>query len=144
MSTAAADSRAPARPARYRGLFAPSPTGPLHFGSLVAALASYCDARAANGEWLVRIEDVDYPAAAPAPRRRYSRRSNATASQWDGEVVRQSDRVALYEEALEALRASGRVYACTCTRRELDAAPMGFPASVSIPGPAAVVRRHRE
>ena len=134
MSTAAADSRAPAPPARYRGRFAPSPTGPLHFGSLVAALASYCDARAANGEWLVRIEDVDYPRRRPGAEAQILATLERYGFEWDGEVVRQSDRVALYEEALEALRTAGRVYACTCTRRELDAAPMGVSGERVYPG----------
>src|SRR5207247_6480310 len=87
-------------PPRYRGRFAPSPTGPLHFVSLVAALASYCDARAARGEWLVRIEDVDTPRS----RNRVADAMLATLAaygfEWDDEVVRQNERAALYQAAL--------------------------------------------
>lgn len=108
--------------ATHRGRFAPSPTGPLHFGSLIAALASYCDARAAGGEWLLRIEDVDEPrsrdeaaSAIPATLEDYG-------FEWDGEIVRQSARRALYQAALDRLIAEGRAYACGCTRKELEAA----------------------
>ena len=134
MNAAAADSRKPAPPARYRGRFAPSPTGPLHFGSLVAALASYCDARAADGEWLVRIEDVDYPRRRPDAEAQILATLERYGFQWDGEVVRQSDRIPLYDDALARLRQAGRVYACTCTRRELDAAPIGISGERIYPG----------
>ena len=118
----------------YRGRFAPSPTGPLHFGSLIAALASYCDARAHRGEWLLRIEDVDLP------RRRAGADSALLATlaaygfAWDGEVVRQRARGAHYDAALERLRARGFVFACTCTRKELEAAPIGPTGERVYPG----------
>ena len=134
MSAAAADSRAPAPLPRYRGRFAPSPTGPLHFGSLVAALASYCDARAAEGEWLLRIEDVDFPRRRPDAEGQILATLERYGFQWDGEIVRQSERTSRYDEALAHLRQAGRVYACTCSRRELDAAPMGVSGERVYPG----------
>ena len=110
--------------APYRGRFAPSPTGPLHFGSLVAALASYCDARAAGGEWLVRIEDVDEPRSRDDAAGGILATLEAYGFEWDREVVRQSDRRALYEAALERLIEDGGAYACSCTRKDLEAAPL--------------------
>lgn len=121
-------------PLHYRGRFAPSPTGPLHFGSLIAALASYCDARAHRGEWLLRIEDVDLP------RRRAGADQAIGASladygfAWDGEVLRQSERGALYEVALDNLRRRGLLFACACTRRELEAALPGPTGERVYPG----------
>ncbi|HTP98067.1 MAG TPA: tRNA glutamyl-Q(34) synthetase GluQRS [Casimicrobiaceae bacterium] len=107
-----------------RGRFAPSPTGPLHFGSLVAALASYCDARASGREWLVRIEDVDEPRSRTDAERAILAALTRYGLRWDGEIVRQSERTAIYESALDRLRGSGLVYACACTRRDMDRAPM--------------------
>jgi len=109
----------------YRGRFAPSPTGTLHFGSLIAALASYCDARAAGGAWLVRIEDVDEPRSRDQATSAILATLEAYGFEWDGEVVRQSRRGALYDEALERLVAQGEAFACTCTRRELEAGRLG-------------------
>ncbi|HUP97547.1 MAG TPA: tRNA glutamyl-Q(34) synthetase GluQRS [Usitatibacter sp.] len=103
----------------YVGRFAPSPTGPLHFGSLVAALASHLDARAAGGRWLVRIEDVDTPRTVPGAADAILRTLEAVGLHWDGEVVWQSKRTPLYEAALERLRAAGHVYGCRCSRREI-------------------------
>jgi len=111
--------------APYRGRFAPSPTGPLHFGSLVAAMASYADARAAAGQWLVRIEDVDVPRARPGAADAILRALERLGFEWDAPVWRQSQRRAAYEEALAALCAAGLAYPCACTRRELAANPMG-------------------
>jgi glutamyl-Q tRNA(Asp) synthetase len=108
-----------------RGRFAPSPTGPLHFGSLIAAVASYCDARAAGGEWLVRIEDVDLPRARPGAERAILSALERYGFAWDGPVVRQSERGDVYAAALDRLRAQGDVYECACTRRELAGAPIG-------------------
>ena len=119
---------------RYRGRFAPSPTGPLHFGSLVAALASYCDARAAGGEWLVRIEDVDAPRVHPGAESAILGTLDRYGFQWDGDVVRQSLRSAAYEAALAQLDAGGHVYACACTRRELGAAPLSASGERVYPG----------
>jgi glutamyl-Q tRNA(Asp) synthetase len=104
---------------RYRGRFAPSPTGPLHFGSLVAAVASWLDARAAGGEWHLRIEDVDVPRTVPGAEDEILRTLEALDLAWDGPVVRQSERVGRYEEALDTLRSRGFVYRCRCSRREI-------------------------
>jgi glutamyl-Q tRNA(Asp) synthetase len=102
-----------------RGRFAPSPTGPLHFGSLVAAIASWLDARHAGGEWLVRIEDVDETRTVPGAADDILRTLEAFALRWDGEVTWQSRRKALYEAALARLRAAGVVYRCRCSRKEI-------------------------
>ena len=104
---------------RYRGRFAPSPTGPLHFGSLVAAVASYADARAAQGEWLLRIEDVDIARARPGAADAILATLERFGFTWDGPVWRQSLRGDAYAEALDRLDALGLVYACRCSRREL-------------------------
>jgi glutamyl-Q tRNA(Asp) synthetase len=118
----------------YRGRFAPSPTGPLHFGSLVAALASYCDARAAGGEWLVRIEDVDEPRSRADAATAILATLEVYGFEWDGEVVRQSARAAIYQSALDRLVAGGEAYACVCTRRELETAPHGAGGERVYPG----------
>jgi glutamyl-Q tRNA(Asp) synthetase len=118
----------------YRGRFAPSPTGPLHFGSLIAALASYCDARHAGGEWLVRIEDVDLPRARPGAERAILDTLERYGFEWDGPVVRQSERDALYADALARLVAAGDAYACACTRRELESLPLGPAGERVYPG----------
>ncbi|MGE5103579.1 MAG: tRNA glutamyl-Q(34) synthetase GluQRS [Betaproteobacteria bacterium] len=109
----------------YRGRFAPSPTGPLHFGSLVAAMASYADARAAGGLWHVRIEDVDTPRARPGADSLILAALERLGFEWDGPVWRQSSRREAYDEALAALRTAGLVYPCTCTRRALAQHPLG-------------------
>lgn len=111
--------------ARPCGRFAPSPTGPLHFGSLVAALASCCDARALRGRWLVRIEDVDTPRTRRGAADAILATLERYGFRWDGPVVRQSERTALYASALEQLRSGGAVYECACTRRENSLAPVG-------------------
>jgi glutamyl-Q tRNA(Asp) synthetase len=115
----------PALPSRSRGRFAPSPTGPLHAGSLYAALGSWLDARAAGGEWLVRIEDVDRAREQPGAADRILATLEAYGLHWDGPVLRQSTRGDAYAAALERLRADGLVYACSCTRGELPPAPPG-------------------
>ncbi len=113
-------SSAPVAPAaRYRGRFAPSPSGPLHFGSLLAALASYCDARVAGGEWLLRIEDVDAPRSRPGATSAILHTLERYGFEWDGPVWQQSTRAARYDEALAALAARGALYPCTCSRRDL-------------------------
>jgi glutamyl-Q tRNA(Asp) synthetase len=116
------------------GRFAPSPTGPLHFGSLVAALASYCDARARGGRWLVRIEDVDQPRSRASAERAILRTLSRYGFRWDGDVVRQSERTAHYVHALEQLREAGLVYACACTRREMEQAPRNATGERIYPG----------
>jgi glutamyl-Q tRNA(Asp) synthetase len=121
-----------APPARgYVGRFAPSPTGPLHFGSLVAAVASWLDARAAGGRWLLRIEDVDTPRTAPGAAAAIQRTLLAMGLAWDGEVAWQSRRTALYERALERLRAEGLTYRCRCSRKEVaDSGPPGLEGAI--------------
>ena len=101
----------------YTGRFAPSPTGPLHMGSLIAALASWLDARAAGGRWLVRVEDLDRPRSVPGAADEMLRALERLGLHWDGEVVYQSRRDALYSAALDKLRA--HTYWCSCTRREI-------------------------
>jgi glutamyl-Q tRNA(Asp) synthetase len=108
----------------YLGRFAPSPTGPLHFGSLVAALGSWLDARAARGRWLMRIEDLDRPREAPGAAQAILCALEACGLDWDGEVVFQSRRSELYRAALERLNSLGATYPCACTRSEMaDSAP---------------------
>lgn len=108
--------------AGYRGRFAPSPTGPLHFGSLVAAAGSYLDARAAGGEWLVRIEDIDTPRNVPGAAEGILATLDAFGFEWDGPVLWQSRRTEAYIEALARLRQAGLAYACACSRKEIAAA----------------------
>lgn len=103
----------------YVGRFAPSPTGPLHFGSLVAAVASYCDAKAAQGKWLVRIEDLDKPREVKGAAQSILDTLVAYGFQWDGEIVYQSQQTALYEHAFNQLKSKGLVYPCTCSRKEI-------------------------
>jgi len=116
------------------GRFAPSPTGPLHFGSLVAALASVCDARAAGGRWLVRIEDVDEPRAVAGAERAILDALARYGFAADGPIVRQSARGMLYAEAIAALDARGLAYPCACTRRELEDAPLSSAGERVYPG----------
>jgi glutamyl-Q tRNA(Asp) synthetase len=103
----------------YRGRFAPSPTGPLHFGSLVAAVGSFLDARANAGAWLVRIDDLDPPRVVPGSADDILRTLEACGMEWDGHVVYQSARSEAYHCALHELRQHANVYACACSRREI-------------------------
>ena len=119
---------------RYCGRFAPSPTGPLHFGSLVAAVASCADALAAGGRWLLRIEDVDLPRTRPGAEEAIVQALARHGFRWDGPVARQSARTALYEAALARLAARGAAYAGTCTRRALEAAPLAASGERVYPG----------
>ena len=110
---------------RYRGRFAPSPTGPLHFGSLVAAVASYLDARHQQGEWLLRVEDLDPPREIAGASDSIIRTLEQFGMTWDGPISYQSQRHHLYDEALEQLRLQGNLYDCGCSRREIaDSAVM--------------------
>lgn len=106
----------------YRGRFAPSPTGPLHAGSLVAALASWLDARAHGGQWLVRIEDVDVPRTVAGASERILQQLSDCGLTSDAAVVLQSARSALYQQALDTLVAAGQAYPCCCTRKDIAAA----------------------
>lgn len=125
----------PAPPERC-GRFAPSPTGPLHFGSLVAALGSWLDARSRAGKWLVRIEDIDVPRTRPGAETAILKALESLGLWWDGEVIRQSTRTARYTAAFEQLRASGRLFPCACTRREIadSALTAGGAATPVYPG----------
>jgi glutamyl-Q tRNA(Asp) synthetase len=107
---------------RYRGRFAPSPTGPLHFGSLVAAVASYLAARQAGGEWLVRIEDLDPPREVAGSTATILSTLERFGFQHDGPVVYQSSRHEAYATALRQLLDRGEAFECTCSRSEIEAA----------------------
>ena len=107
-------------PGTYIGRFAPSPTGPLHAGSLAAALASWLDARAHHGQWLVRIEDVDATRCRPGAAAQILSQLAACGLVADAPVLFQSSRDAAYQNALDVLRQRGWTYACTCTRREIE------------------------
>lgn len=104
---------------RYVGRFAPSPTGPLHFGSLLTAVASYCDAKANHGKWLVRIEDTDIPRIYPHSETHILSCIDAFQFEPDAEIIFQKDRLDLYEQVLEQLKQSEAIYACQCTRKML-------------------------
>jgi glutamyl-Q tRNA(Asp) synthetase len=104
----------------YRGRFAPSPTGPMHFGSLVAATGSFLEARTRGGVWLLRMEDVDALRCSAAAADQILRTLEACGLVWDEEVVWQSRRTGAYSDALEWLKAQGRVFPCACTRKELS------------------------
>jgi glutamyl-Q tRNA(Asp) synthetase len=108
---------------RYRGRFAPSPTGPLHFGSLVAALGSFLEARTRAGAWLVRIEDLDPPRERPGAADQILRSLEALGLHWDGEVLYQSRRREAYEAALDVLAVAGLTRRCGCSRSALAALP---------------------
>jgi glutamyl-Q tRNA(Asp) synthetase len=121
----------------YRGRFAPSPTGPLHFGSLIAAAGSYLEARSRGGEWLVRMEDLDTPRVMPGAANQILETLRGFGFDWDGPVARQSARTEAYHAALHRLRGAGRVYPCSCSRREIaDSAVHGIDGPV-YPGTCA-------
>ena len=104
---------------KYRGRFAPSPTGPLHFGSLVAAVGSYLEARNRGGAWLVRMEDLDPPREQAGAADSILRTLEACGMAWDGDVMVQSRRSEAYRAALAQLETQGLVYVCGCSRREI-------------------------
>jgi glutamyl-Q tRNA(Asp) synthetase len=118
------------------GRFAPSPTGPLHLGSLLAALASCLDARSLGGRWLLRIDDLDAARCQPAMAAEHQHVLAALGFCWDGQLTLQSTRQARYQAALEQLRSAGLAYPCSCSRRELGAAGEhgGYPGTCR-PGP---------
>jgi glutamyl-Q tRNA(Asp) synthetase len=101
------------------GRFAPSPTGPLHFGSLVTAVGSYCLARRAGGRWLLRMEDLDLPRVVPGAADEILVCLDKLGLHWDDEIVWQSRRTAAYVEAVEYLREKGLVFDCACSRKEI-------------------------
>lgn len=107
----------------YRGRFAPSPSGPLHEGSLVAAMASYLDARAHGGQWLLRIEDIDTPRVVPGADAFIMQQLQALGMHWDEEPVWQSARHSIYQAAFQRLCDKGLIYGCACTRRMLVGGP---------------------
>jgi glutamyl-Q tRNA(Asp) synthetase len=134
----------------YIGRFAPSPTGPLHLGSLVAAVASWLDARAAGGHWWVRMEDLDRPRCVAGAADTILRQLEAYGLHWDGAVAFQSTRDAAYATALDALRSQDAAYPCDCTRAQLAQAPRNAEGEILYPGtcrnglpPGAVARAWR-
>ena len=125
---------------RYVGRFAPSPTGALHLGSLVAALASYVDARSRGGRWLLRMEDLDTGRVIPGCADQILRTLEAFGLEWDGAIEYQSTRTADYAYALERLTALGATFECSCPRRARDP-ESGYPGTCrsgpTRPGPTA-------
>ena len=107
--------------ADYIGRFAPSPSGPLHFGSLVAALASYLDARSAHGQWLLRMEDLDPARETPEAARQILSTLEAFGLHWDGSVLYQNQRLGAYADALADLQGRELIYSCDCSRLQIQA-----------------------
>ena len=122
------------------GRFAPSPTGPLHFGSLVAAVASFLDARSAGGRWIVRIEDVDTTRTVKGADGEILRTLEALGFEWDGTVEWQSRRTDRYEAALARLRDAGLTYACRCSRKEIADSGLRGPEGAIYPGTCRALR----
>lgn len=116
------------------GRFAPSPTGPLHFGSLLAALASYCEAKSKGGLWLVRMEDLDKPREMAGATEHILRTLEAFGFDWDGEVIYQSKRSALYQHALSQLEMKSLIYQCDCSRKEIADSYNQRPAQQGVDG----------
>jgi glutamyl-Q tRNA(Asp) synthetase len=118
----------------YRTRFAPSPTGPLHFGSLVAAVGSFLEARSHGGEWHLRMEDVDAPRCSLAAADDILRALEAFGFAWDGEVIWQSRRRDAYAAALERLKVGEQVFPCACTRKELADSAIAADGATIYPG----------
>jgi len=116
------------------GRFAPSPTGPLHFGTLLAALASYCEAKSQGGRWLVRMEDLDKSREMAGAADHILRTLESFGFEWDGEVVYQSQRSSLYQDALSQLQAKSLIYNCDCSRKEIADSYHQRPAHQGIDG----------
>ncbi|SDR69339.1 glutamyl-Q tRNA(Asp) synthetase [Halopseudomonas litoralis] len=122
----------------YIGRFAPTPSGYLHFGSLLAAVASYLDARHHQGQWLVRVEDLDTPRNIPGAIDHILHTLDAYGLHWDGEVVCQSDRVDLYQQVIDCWLQSGQAYHCDCSRQSIVAHGGVYPGTCRARGlPAA-------
>lgn len=120
-------------PAPYVGRFAPSPTGPLHFGSLVAAVASYLQAKVHDGQWLLRVEDIDPPREQAGATDTILTALERYGFEWDGDVIFQSDSQQAHEAALQSLLDRDLAYPCGCSRRDLAGAPRG-PLGTIYPG----------
>lgn len=115
----------------YRGRFAPSPSGPLHFGSLVAAVGSFLEARTHRGQWLLRMEDIDPPREQPGAAAHILQTLETYGFEWDSPVLYQSTRSAAYESAISTLREHGMLYPCACSRKEVaDSALRGIEGPV--------------
>ncbi len=126
--------------AAYVGRFAPSPTGSLHFGSLLAALASYCDARSHKGIWRLRIDDIDPPRAIPDAAGQFQKTLHKYGFDWDGPIVYQSERSDAYRQCLLQLNEQNKLYPCGCSRRDLrnkTIYPNTCKPSLSVPNSAA-------
>jgi glutamyl-Q tRNA(Asp) synthetase len=119
---------------QYRGRLAPSPTGPLHFGSLVAAVGSYLEAKSRGGAWLVRMEDLDPPREQPGAADAILRTLEACGMGWDGDIMYQSRRSEAYRAALMRLEAQGLIYVCGCSRREIADSGLGPDSALIYPG----------
>ncbi len=134
------------KPSPYVGRFAPSPTGPLHFGSLVAAVASYLEARTRSGRWLLRIEDIDPPREQAGAAEQIVDTLERYGFRWDGEVIFQSRSLPDHQEALRQLERQNMTYACRCSRRDLSDLPRstlgivypGFCRDRNVAGDAAI------
>ncbi|WP_041770432.1 tRNA glutamyl-Q(34) synthetase GluQRS [Metapseudomonas resinovorans] len=113
----------------YIGRFAPTPSGYLHFGSLVAALASYLDARANSGRWLLRMEDLDPPREVEGAQAAILHTLENYGFEWDGEMIRQSDRHEAYAQVIDRLYEMGLAYACTCSRKQLEGSQGIYPGT---------------
>ena len=112
---------------RYCGRFAPTPSGPLHFGSMIAAIGSFCDARASGGNWYVRIDDIDTPRVITGAAEDILRTLDAFCLYWDGRPLYQSANKDAYHQALHLLRAKDHVFACACSRKEISKTGMPGP-----------------
>ncbi|WP_455384350.1 tRNA glutamyl-Q(34) synthetase GluQRS [Acidihalobacter prosperus] len=134
LTTAGAAHAAPASTPPYRGRFAPSPTGPLHFGSLIAALGSFLCARRSAGEWLLRVDNIDPPREVAGAADDILRALERHGLEWDGPVLFQSRRGEAYDAALERLRAEGWLYECSCTRSEIASHGRHGPYGIIYPG----------
>jgi len=119
---------------RYRGRFAPSPSGPLHFGSLVSALGSYLDARSLKGDWLLRMEDIDPPREKPGASDAILNTMELFGFEWDGPVLYQSSRNDAYREAAGYLTSQGLAYPCGCSRKQVEIAGSQGPEGMIYPG----------